>query len=56
MLIDRIQDSQLEHVAECKTTKEIWDKLVKVFERKSAASQMSLKMQLLDLRATRAAA
>lgn len=50
MLIERIHDNQLEHVADCKTPKDIWDKLLKVFERKSAASRMSLKMQLLDLR------
>lgn len=50
LLVSRIHDSQLEYVQEKGTPKQIWDALVRVFERKSIASRMHLKRQLLSLR------
>lgn len=50
LLISRISDSQLEYVQEKKTPKEIWDALKRVFERRSIASRMHLKRQMLSLR------
>lgn len=50
LLVSRIHDSQLEYVQEKGTPKQIWDALVRVFERKSIASRMHLKRQMLSLR------
>lgn len=50
LLVSRIHDSQLEYVQEKQTPKAIWDALVRVFERKSIASRMHLKRQMLSLR------
>lgn len=50
LLISRIHDSQLEYVQERQSPKEIWDALSRVFERKSIASRMHLKRQMLSMR------
>lgn len=50
ILVSRIHDSQLEYVQEMATPKAIWDALVRVFERKSIASRMYFKRQMLSLR------
>lgn len=50
LLISRIHDTQLEYVQEKNTPKQIWDALVRVFERKSIASRMHLKRKMLSLR------
>lgn len=50
LLISRIHDTQLEYVQEKNTPKQIWDALLRVFERKSIASRMHLKRKMLSLR------
>lgn len=50
MLISRIHDSQLEYVQDKATPKQVWDALKRVFERKSIASRMHLKRQMLSMR------
>lgn len=50
LLISRIHDTQLEYVQEKTTPKQIWNALIRVFERKSIASRMHLKRKMLSLR------
>lgn len=50
VLIDHIADSQLEHIKDKTTAKEIFDALKSVFERKSVAGQLLLRKQLCTLK------
>lgn len=50
LLVSRIHDTQLEYVQEKETPKQIWDALIRVFERKSIASRMHLKRKMLSMR------
>lgn len=50
ILVQTIKDSQLEYVKEKKSAKEMFDALCEVFERKSVASQLLLRKQLLMMK------
>lgn len=50
LLISRIHDAQLEYVQDKRSPKQVWDALKKVFERKSIASRMHIKRQMLNMR------
>lgn len=50
LLISRIHDSQLEYVQDKRSPKQVWDALKRVFERKSIASRMHIKRQMLSMR------
>ena len=50
LLVSRVQDSQLEYIHDQITPKDVWDALKRVFERRSIASRMHLKRQMLTLR------
>lgn len=48
--MSRIHDSQLEYIQDKPAPKDIWDALRRVFERRSIASRMHLKRQMLTMR------
>lgn len=50
LLISRIHDTQLEYVRDKQFPKDIWDALHRVFERRSIASRMHLKREMLQMR------
>lgn len=50
ILVQTIHDEQLEYVKEKRTAKEMFDTLCGIFERKSIASQLLLRKQLLTMR------
>ncbi|KXJ62430.1 hypothetical protein RP20_CCG010088 [Aedes albopictus] len=50
LLVSRIHDSQLEYIHDKESPKDIWDALHRVFERRSIASRMHLKRQMLSMR------
>lgn len=50
LLISRIHDSQLEYIHDKPTPKAIWIALQRIFERRSIASRLHLKKQLITLR------
>lgn len=50
ILVQTIHDDQLENIKEKKTAKEMFDTLCSVFERKSFASQLLLRRQLLVMK------
>lgn len=50
LLVSRIHDSQLEYIHDMISPKDIWDALHRVFERRSIASRMHLKRQMLSMR------
>lgn len=50
LLVSRIHDSQLEYIQDKPAPKDIWDALRRVFERRSIASRMHLKRQMLTMR------
>lgn len=50
LLVSRIHDSQLEYIQGKQSPKDIWDALHRVFERRSIASRMHLKRQMLTMR------
>lgn len=47
ILIQRIHDSQLEIVKDLKTAKQIWDSLLKIYERKSISSRLMIRKKLI---------
>lgn len=50
LLVSRIHDTQLEYIQGKQFPKDIWDALHRVFERRSIASRMHLKREMLQLR------
>ncbi|XP_062557534.1 uncharacterized protein LOC134222398 [Armigeres subalbatus] len=52
IIVSRIHDDQLEHLQGKATPKQMWDGLVKIFERKSVAKRMHLNRQLHELKYT----
>lgn len=50
ILVQSIHDSQLEYVREKTTAKDMYDALVSVFERKSIATQLLLRKELLTMK------
>lgn len=50
LLVSRIHDTQLEYIQGKQYPKDIWDTLHRVFERRSIASRMHLKREMLQMR------
>lgn len=50
LIVQCIADSHLEYVMGKNTSKEIWDSLLKTFERKGVASQLYLRRRLLTMK------
>lgn len=50
LLVSRIHDTQLEYIQDKQHPKDVWDALARVFERRSIASRMHLKREMLTLR------
>lgn len=50
IIVQTISDSQLEYVKDKKSAKEMYDGLVAMFERKTVAGQLTVRMQLLTMK------
>lgn len=50
VIVQSIHDNQLEYIRDQRTAKGMWDSLCKIFERKSVATQVLVRKQLLSMK------